>query len=133
MSSILPTSLTSTTGATPVDQANIPADIRKAGPKAQQLYETALSFEQVMLQQLTSALQTTTQSDGSDDSSGDSSDDGSSDGSDATTNTMMQMLPNAFAQGLTSSGGVGIARELYDAMKANAGITSGSSAETESK
>jgi hypothetical protein len=125
MSSILPTQL----GAvTPVDQSQLPADVRKAGPKAQQLYETAMGFEQVLLSQLTQELQSSTGGDGSsglfgtDDGSDDS---GSSDGSDATTSSMMQLLPDALAQGMEGSGGIGIARELYDSMAARAGISTG--------
>jgi Rod binding domain-containing protein len=74
--------------------------------------------------------------DGSDDSSDDSSDDGSddgsddsSDGTDSTTSTMMQMLPGALSQTMTSAGGVGIADELYQSMKARAGITDTSGSE----
>jgi hypothetical protein len=109
MSEILPT-----TGISPVDQATLPADVRKAGPQAERLYETATAFEQTLLQQLTQTLSDTTGLDGTD--SGGGSDDGS--GGDATTSTMMGMLPDAYAQSLTQAGGIGIARELYDAMKA---------------
>lgn len=120
MSSILPIG----TGTTPVDAAQLPSDVRAAGPKAEQLYETALNFEQLLLQQLTQALQSTTNTDGSDDGSGgDSGSDGSTDGTDSTTSMFSQMLPDAFAQGMTSAGGIGIARQLYDSMKGQAGIT----------
>jgi Rod binding domain-containing protein len=121
MSSILPIG----TGTTPVDATQLPADVRAAGPKAQQLYETALNFEQLLLQQLTQALQSTTNTDGSDDGSSDSgSDDGSSIiGSDSTTSMFGQMMPDAFAQGMTSAGGIGIARQLYDSLAPQAGIT----------
>ena len=51
----------STTAQRRSTRRSIPADVRKAGPKAEQLYETALSFEQVLLQQLTQGSQTTTQ------------------------------------------------------------------------
>jgi hypothetical protein len=84
MSSILPTdsTLSSASATAPVNQALIPADVRKAGTKAEQLYSQALDFEQVLMQQLTSELNATT-------------------------------------------GGVGIARSLYNAMSAEAGIATG--------
>jgi Rod binding domain-containing protein len=126
MSSLLPPG---SSGLAPVSQTQIPADIQKAGPKAEQLYSTAVDFEQMLLQQLTQEIQSTTGSDGSDDGTDESDD--SSDGSDGTTNLMTQMLPQAFAQGLTSAGGIGIARELYNSFAAQAGIdTAPASADT---
>jgi Rod binding domain-containing protein len=124
MSSILPTQLTGTApiDTSPIDAAQLPADVRKAGPKAEQLYQTAVGFEQVLLQQLTQELQATTGSGGSSLDGSDDSSDGSTDGSDPSTSLMTQLLPDALAQGLTGSGGIGIARELYDSMRAQAGI-----------
>jgi Rod binding domain-containing protein len=116
--SVLPTQ---STGIAPIDAAQLPADVRKAGPKAERLYETALAFEQTLLQQLTGELSASTGGLGSSDGGdGDGSD--GSDGSDASTSMLSQFLPQAFAQGITSAGGIGIARELYDALKTQAGI-----------
>jgi hypothetical protein len=117
MSSILPT------GDTPaVDQSKLPADIRNAGPKAEQLYETALSFEQVLLGQLTQELQSSGGAIGGSGGDDGSDDSGSGSPSDSGDNVLMGMLPDAFAQGLTGAGGVGIARQLYDALALQAGI-----------
>jgi Rod binding domain-containing protein len=95
----------------PVDASLLPAEVRKAGPQAQKLYETALSFEGVLEQQLAQALTSTLQTDPSSDGS---SDDSSSDS--ASTTLLTQMLPDALSQGLTSAGGVGIAEQLYQAL-----------------
>jgi Rod binding domain-containing protein len=136
MSSILPTSLSGTApiDTSPIDAAQMPADVRKAGPKAEQLYETAMGFEQVLLQQLTQEMQATTGGDGSSldgsDASDDGSDDSSDDSSDPSTSLMTQLLPDTLAQGLTGSGGIGIARELYDSMRAQAGIPAGGATST---
>jgi Rod binding domain-containing protein len=111
MSSILPTS-----ALPPIDQALVPAAVRKAGPAAVKTYDTALSFEGVLDQQLAQSLTDTLQgSDASDDSS---SDDGSDDSSstDPATSLTMQMLPQALSQGLISSGGIGLANQLYQAL-----------------
>jgi Rod binding domain-containing protein len=97
----------------PIDLSQMPSDVRSAGTKAQQLYATALQFEQLLLQQLTQQLDQTTQ-DGSSDGSSDGSGDGSSDG---TTQLYSQMLPGAFAQGITDAGGIGLARQLYDSLQ----------------
>lgn len=102
---------------TPIDTALLPADIRKAGPKAEQLYSAALDFEQVLLRQVTSELDATTQADGSGDGSG-GSDGSGNDGTDASTSSVQSLIPDAFAQSLAASGGVGIARELYNDLKA---------------
>ncbi len=121
MSSILPTGNADplqSTAITPVDATQIPSDVRAAGPKAQQLYETALNFEQLLLQQLTQALQSTTDAAGGDDDSSDGAD-----GTDSTTSMFGQMLPDAFAQGLGAAGGIGIARQLYDSLAPRTGIT----------
>ena len=87
----------------PIDPSRMPADVRKAGPEAEQLYATALQFESVLTEQLAQAIVP-----GKDDDS--SSEDGSS-------SLYQQMLPQAFAQGVTKAGGLGLARELYEALK----------------
>jgi Rod binding domain-containing protein len=99
----------------PVDQAQLPADVQKAGPQARRLYATALGFEQMLVEQLTQQLDTSNPNgDGSSDDS--TSGDGSGDGSDATSGMYTQMLPGAFAQSISGAGGIGLADELYRSM-----------------
>jgi Rod binding domain-containing protein len=86
----------------PVDSALLPADVRKAGPQAEQLYETALSFEGMLDEQLAQSLTDSMQS-------GDGS-------SDPGSQVALQALPTAFSQGLLADGGLGIARQLYDSI-----------------
>lgn len=97
----------------PIDSSLLPASVRQAGPRAEQLYTTALQFEQLLVEQLSQQLQ---QTDGSDGSS-----DGSS-GSDGTTALYQQMLPGAMAQGVTNAGGLGLANELYQSLAAAQGV-----------
>jgi Rod binding domain-containing protein len=99
------------TGLPPIDSSLIPADVRAGGKDDVKLYETALSFEQMLTQQLSQSITSTL----SDSSSDGSDDDGSS--SDAATNMYDQMLPDAFANGITSAGGLGLAQQLYTALK----------------
>jgi Rod binding domain-containing protein len=89
----------------PIDAALVPADVRKAGPEAQKLYEAALSFESVLTHQLAEAMTASTQDD---------SQDG---GDDGTSQIYGQMLPDAFTQGVTGAGGLGLADQLYQALK----------------
>jgi Rod binding domain-containing protein len=106
-----------TCGLPPVDPAQMPASVRKAGPEAQKLYATALSFEGVLEQQLAQALTSTLQT--QDDGSSDDSSDGS-----ASQTLLMQMLPDSLSQSLTASGGLGMAQQLYDSLAAQKGVAS---------
>jgi Rod binding domain-containing protein len=109
----------------PINTSAIPASVQQAGPQAQQLYATALQFEQLLVEQLTQQLQDTTD-DSSD--SGDGSSDGSSDG---TTALYSQMLPGALAQGITDDGGLGLANQLYQSLAAAQGISTTPTAATD--
>ena len=106
----------------PIDTTQMPLAVQKAGPQAQQLYATALQFEQLLVQELAQQLQST---DGSSDGS---SSDGSS--SDGTTALYQQMLPGALAQGITDAGGIGLAGELYQSLAAAQGIPTTPAAST---
>jgi Rod binding domain-containing protein len=97
----------------PIDQSLIPAGVRAGGEKSVELYEAALSFESMLSQQLTQSLTDTLQP-SSDDSSDDSGDDDSS--TDAGTSLTLSMLPQALSQQLESSGGLGLAPQLYEAL-----------------
>jgi len=88
----------------PIDASRMPADVRKGGPEAEQLYATALQFESVLTEQLAQAIVP-----GKDDS--DSSPDGGS------SSLYEQLVPQAFAQGVTGAGGLGLAHDLYEALK----------------
>lgn len=96
----------------PIDTSLMPASVQQAGPKAQQLYATALQFEQLLVQQLAQQLQDTTDPSGSSDGS-----------SDGATSLYTQMLPSALAQGITNDGGLGLANELYQSLAAAQGIS----------
>ena len=101
-----------------IDQSQMPAAVQKGGQKAEQLYSTALQFEQVLVQQLLQQVDFT----GSDNSdSSDGSDDGSS-SSDSTTSMYSQMLPDALAQGVTNGGGIGLASSIYDSLAVQQGL-----------
>jgi Rod binding domain-containing protein len=100
----------------PIDQSLVPASVRADGSKAVSTYDAALSFESMLDQQLTQALTDTLQP--SDDSD-DDSDDGTS--MDASTSMMLQMLPQALSQDLASSGGLGLAPELYQSLTQSQG------------
>jgi Rod binding domain-containing protein len=92
-------------GLPPIDAALLPPDVRKAGPKAEQAYQTALAFESVLTQQLTQSLASTVSDTGDDEDAG-----------DASTSLTATLIPDALSQGLSASGGLGLARQLYEAL-----------------
>jgi Rod binding domain-containing protein len=105
----------STSGLPPINPANEPAAIRNGDADAKKAYQTGLSFEQLLVNQLTQELASTAT-----DSSGDSSGDGSGDssgasglmGGDAASSAYANMLPQTLTSSIMSGGGTGIAMQI---------------------
>lgn len=101
-----------------IDRTQLPADIRAASTENQQKYAAAQQFEQMLVQkmmtQATSLLS---------DDSGDAADAGGGDGeeqggaTDAVSAHYKELLPELMAKAMTTGDGVGIARDLYNAME----------------
>jgi hypothetical protein len=83
----------------PIDRSHLPADIRAGTPARQDAYEAALGFEQLLVQQLTETLAATSR----DALGGDS--------------PYASLLPEAMADGVMNTGGLGLARQLADAIE----------------
>jgi Rod binding domain-containing protein len=81
----------------------LPPDVRAGGADAEQSYRTALAFERVLLGQLTKAMQATVP--------------GEDDDATAATKSYRDMLPDTMADALSASGGIGLADNLYRALK----------------
>jgi Rod binding domain-containing protein len=86
----------------------LPPEIRAAGAGAQQEYRAALSFERVLLGQLTKAMQATVPTDDAD---------GEDSGTSAATKTYRDMLPDKMADALVAGGGIGLASDLVRALR----------------
>jgi Rod binding domain-containing protein len=86
-------------GLPPVDRSQLPADIRSASPARQDAYTAALGFERLLVQQLTESLAATSR----DALGGDS--------------PYASLLPDAMADGVMASGGLGLARQIADAIE----------------
>lgn len=111
--------------STPIaSTAPVPAEIARGGPAARQAYDTALGFEQLLVEQLTQQIVSAGGLDGSAD--GDSSDDGSAgDGSAGEgSSPYASMLPGALAQSITDAGGLGLAAQLAPLLEGPGGRTS---------
>jgi Rod binding domain-containing protein len=89
----------------------LPPEVRAAGAGAQQEYRSALSFERVLLGQLTKAMQATVPTDGED------SDDDATSQTSAATQTYKNMLPDQMADALVAGGGIGLASDLVRSLR----------------
>ena len=105
----------STSGLPPISPANEPAAIRNGDADAKKAYQTGLSFEQLLVNQLTQELASTatdSSGDGSDDGSGDSSGASGLMGGDAASSAYANMLPQTLTSSIMSGGGTGIAMQI---------------------
>jgi Rod binding domain-containing protein len=82
----------------PIDAAQLPADIRTAAPARRNAYAAGLGFERLLVQQLTQSF-----ADSARDALGGDS-------------PYASLLPDAMTDGLMSGGGLGLARQLTDAI-----------------
>jgi len=102
------------TGSVPaIDEAALPADVRKGTTAQKQTYQAALGFEQLLVQQLAQSMMSS--ADGADDGSG--SGDGSDSSAGATSTPYQQMLPDQLASAVTSAGGIGLADQIYHSIE----------------
>jgi Rod binding domain-containing protein len=92
----------------PIDQATLPADIRSGSKQDKQAYTAALGFERMLLGELTKTMAETAKPADGDDNQ------------DAASSMYMQMLPDQLADAVTQNGGIGLARNLYDATREQA-------------
>jgi hypothetical protein len=86
-------------GLPPIDQAQLPADIRTAPTARRDAYEAGLGFERLLVQQLSQSL-----TDSARDALGGDS-------------PYASLLPDALTDGLMGGGGLGLARQLTDAIQ----------------
>ena len=94
------------TGLPPIDQSLIPAEVRKGTAADKKTYAAALGFERTLMAELTKAMTDTAQPADGDKSS-----------TDAASSMYLQMLPDQLADSLQQNGGLGVAKNFYDAMK----------------
>jgi hypothetical protein len=87
----------------------LPADVRAAGAEGRKLYAAALGFEQALVRTLAAQLAAT------------ATPAGDEDGGDPAASLVREQIPDALAEGIAASGGLGLAHDLYAAMTRNAG------------
>lgn len=108
-----------------IDRTQLPADVRSASREDQARYAAALQFEQMLVQKMLTQTLTGSGDGGVEEDSGDEEGSGSA---DAVSANYRQMLPDLMAHAMTSGGGTGLARSLYDAMRDRAAAESGTPA-----
>jgi Rod binding domain-containing protein len=119
-----------------VNQTLEPAWVRKGSAATQKAYETALAFEQMLVEELSQSLTASSGLGGESGAEGESSE-GSAGGGGAS-GPLASMLPQALTSGVMSAGGLGLAaqmtRQLAGAAAHGAGeggaTTGGTSAST---
>jgi Rod binding domain-containing protein len=112
---------TDTSGLPIVNQALEPSWVRHGSATTQKAYETALSFEETLVEQLSKSLAATSgMSDEESSGEGESSEEGSSE--------LSSMLPQALSSSVMSAGGLGLAAELTHGLSTQVATTGGSPA-----
>jgi Rod binding domain-containing protein len=83
-----------------VDRAALPVDVRNASTKDQQAYRAALGFEQALLTQLLGSVESLSEA-----------------GGEETPAAYKNLIPTTLAEAMSSQGGLGLARDLYESMR----------------
>lgn len=102
---------TGSTGLPIVDQATEPEWVRKGSAATQKAYQSALSFEETLVEQLSQSLASTSGLSG--ESEGQSgSEEGGSSSSGAGDSQLSSMLPQALTTSVMDAGGLGLAAQM---------------------
>lgn len=91
-----------------VNQTLEPAWVRHGSQATQKAYQSALAFEEMLVEQLSKSLTATSGLGGESGQEGESSSEGSSSGMGA----LSSMLPQALTSGVMNAGGLGLAAQL---------------------
>jgi Rod binding domain-containing protein len=103
--------LPGTTGLPVVNQALEPASVRHGSAAAQKAYQSALAFEQVLVEQLSKSM-TAASGLGGEESEEAGSEEGGSTSSGAAAAGLSSMLPQALSSGVMDAGGLGLAAQM---------------------
>jgi len=111
MSAVSSTDALSAAGLPPISEALLPASVRNGSPAAKSAYETALGFEDVLVNELSKAMMSTVSSES----------DGST-GSSAASSGYSELLPQALTSSIMSAGGLGIAQQIASSLDPSLGV-----------
>jgi Rod binding domain-containing protein len=102
----------------PVNQTLEPAWVRHGSPATQKSYQTALAFEEMLVEQLSKSLTATSGLEGESGQEGQSSSEGGS-----SSSPLSSMLPQALTSGVMSAGGLGLAAQMTRQLEGSAAAT----------
>jgi Rod binding domain-containing protein len=97
-------------GLPTVNQTLEPAWVRKGSAATQKAYETALAFEQMLVEELSQSLTASSGLGGESGQEGESSEGAS--GDSGASGPLSSMLPQALTSGVMSAGGLGLAAQM---------------------
>ncbi len=103
-----------------VNQAGEPAWVRKGSAATQKAYETALGFEEMLVEELSQSLAASSGLGGESGEEGEGSEAGSLGGGGAG-GPFASMLPGALTSGVMSAGGLGLAAQMTRQLQGAAG------------
>jgi hypothetical protein len=108
-----------------VDPAVLPPEVRNGTAEDRKLYTAALAFERLLVEKITSELADSGSLLGDDEDNED--EDG---GSGSSSSVLQERLPGLLADSLATGGGLGVAAEIYRAVKASEPSTDPATEET---
>jgi hypothetical protein len=108
-----------------VDPAVLPPEVRNGTAEDRKLYTAALAFERMLVEKITSEL-----ADAGSLLGDDEDDEGDGGGSGSSSSVLQERLPGLLADSLASGGGLGVAAEIYQAVKATEPATDPAAEET---
>jgi Rod binding domain-containing protein len=103
---------TAAAGLPPVNQALEPEWVRHGSAATQKAYQSALVFEQTLVEQLSKSLTTASGLSGESAEGESGSEVGGSSASEAGDSQLSSMLPQALSAGVMNAGGLGMAAQM---------------------
>ncbi len=104
-------------GLPAINQALEPEWVRHGSASTQKTYESALSFEQTLVEQLAQSLTATSGLDGEAAQEDSASEEGGSSTSGAEGSQLSSLLPQALSSGVMNAGGLGLAAQMTRALE----------------
>jgi Rod binding domain-containing protein len=108
-----------TNGLPVLNQTLEPAWVRHGSAATQKSYQTALTFEEMLVEQLSKSLTATSGLEGESGQEGESSTGGGS--ATGAASPLSSMLPQALTNGVMSAGGLGLAAQMTRQLEGAAG------------
>jgi Rod binding domain-containing protein len=111
------------TGLPVVNQALEPASVRDGSQSTKKAYDTALAFEQMLVEQLSKSMAATSGLGGESSEEGESgSEESSLPAIGGQSTELSSMLPQALTSGVMSAGGLGLAAQMTSQLQDPSGV-----------